>query len=344
MKIITIADVAKRAGVSKSTVSCVINAKKNVKPITRNHVLNVMKELHFRPKGIARNLKNKVSAKSIGIIIKDLQYPFYYSIAHGAKQYAKSKGYSLFIVSSDDEQVEEQNLSHLFSLLGIQGAIIAPIIEEDTEIEHLLNLKMLNYPFVLLGDVNGIQANVVAIDNNKAISRVVKYLFDSGHKKIVHFAGATNASHTQERIDAFKKAFSERELVYSENMVVSIGSFYEESFSNSMKYFKITKKKDFPTAIICFNDMQALAVMAVLGELNINVPKDISIIGNDDISYADIYKIPLSTIRAPQHEIGKRAAEILIKNIESQTILAIEKVLLDTELIIRESSRVLNAD
>jgi DNA-binding LacI/PurR family transcriptional regulator len=102
-------------------------------------------------------------------------------------------------------------------------------------------------------------------------------------------------------------------------------------------------REDYPTAIVCFNDQQALTVMTALKELNIRVPEDISIIGNDDIYYAKIYPIPLTTIRAPQQEIGKQAAEILIRNIESNTLLPTERVVLETEFIIRESSRVLNA-
>ncbi|MBK8945961.1 MAG: LacI family DNA-binding transcriptional regulator [Ignavibacteriae bacterium] len=339
MKKITIDTVAKHAGVSKSTVSAVINAKGNVKQITRDHILNIMKELNFRPTGIARNLKNKALEKSIGIIIKDLRYPFFTSIAFGAMEYANSKGYSTFIVSSENDHETEKKYLQLFSFTGIKGAIIAPIVKPESEIEHLFKLKMINYPFVLLADVQGIQANVVAIDNIRAIRRAVKFLIDCGHKKIIHFAGDPYSSHTKERIDGFKEAFSESNLIFEKKMVIPIGSFYNESFTNSMKYFKGIKQKDLPTAIVCFNDQQAVAVMAALKELNIKVPDDISIIGNDDISYADIYPIPLTTIRAPQHEIGKRAAEILIRNIESTLILPMEKLLLDTEFIIRESTK-----
>ena len=341
MKKITIEDVAKRCGVSKGTVSAVINAKNTVKPATRNHILEVMKELNFRPKGIARNLKNGVQDKSIGIILKDLNYPFYTSIASGAKEYANSKGYSLIVTSSENDHECEKKFSHFFSAKDIKGTIIAPIVEGSAEIEHLFKLKMINYPFVLLEDVKGIQANVVAIDNLRAIKKAVKYLIDSGHSKIVHFAGPPQSSHTQERIEGFRHAFSERTLVFNKDMIVSVGSKYEESYIKTIEYFK--NKKDFPTAIVCFNDQQALAVLAALKELKISVPEDISIIGNDDIYYAKIYPVSLTTIRAPQYEIGQRAAEILIRNIESSTILPIERVVLDTELIVRESTKVLNS-
>ncbi len=341
MKKITIDDVAKHAGVSKGTVSAVINAKNSVRPVTRDHILNVMKELNFRPKGVARNLKNGHQDKSIGVIIKDLNYPFYTSIASGVKEYAEGKGYSVIVSSSESDHECEKKFSHFFSTKDIKGAIIAPVVEGSSEIEHLFKLKMINYPFVLLEDVKGIQANVVAIDNLKAIKRAVKYLIDNGHTKIVHFAGPPNSSHTLERIEGFRHAFSERTLVFRKDMIVSVGSGYEESYKNTIEYFKNRVKEDYPTAIVCFNDQQALAVMSVLKELNIKIPDDISIVGNDDIYYARIYPVPLTTIKAPKREIGRKAAEILIRNIESPDLLPVEKVVLDTEFIIRESTKVL---
>ncbi len=343
MKRITIEDVAKRANVSKGTVSAVINVKNTVKPDTRDHILSIMKELNFRPKGVARNLKNGSQDKNIGIIIKDLNYPFYTSIASGAKEYANGKGYSVIVTSSEDDHECEKKFTHLFSIKDIRGAIIAPIVEGKAEIEHLFKLKMINYPFVLLEDVKGIQANVVAIDNLKAIKQAVKYLINSGHTKIVHFAGPPHSSHTYERIEGFRHAFSESPLVLNEDMIIPIGSHYETSHANTLKYFKNRDRKDYPTAIVCYNDQQALAVMTALEELNIRVPDDISIIGNDDISYAKIYPVPLTTIRAPQHEIGLKAAEILIRNIESPAQLQIERVVLETEFIIRKSSRILSS-
>ena len=226
--------------------------------------------------------------------------------------------------------------------MNIRGAIIAPSVEGDSEIQHLFKLKMLNYPFVLLADVKGIAANVVEIDNIRAINKAVEYLIKNGHKRIVHFAGPPESAHTKERIDGFHNAFSESSLVFNEEMIVPIGSNTKVSYEQTIKYFKGMKRKDYPTAIVCFNDLQALAVMSALGDLKIKVPKDISIIGNDDIHYAEIYSVPLTTIRSPQIEIGQKAAEILIRNIESSTSIPIERIMLDTELIKRKSTRKLN--
>jgi DNA-binding LacI/PurR family transcriptional regulator len=339
MKRITIEDVANRAGVSKGTVSAVLNGKNSVKPQTRERILEVMKELNFRPRGMARNLKNGDEDRSIGIIIKDLNYPFYTAIATGVREYAVKKGYQVIITSSENDHECEKKFTHIFSTKDIKGAIIAPIVEGEAEIEHLFKLKMINYPFVLLEEVKGIQANAVVVDNLKAVRQAVKYLFDGGHRKIVHFAGPPQSSHTQERIEGFRYAFSESTQAFHKDMVVSIGSRHEESFHNALAYFNKLRREDYPTAIVCFNDQQAMGVMSALRELEIRVPDDISIIGNDDIEYAKLYPVPLTTIRAPQEEIGRRAAEILIRNIESSVLLPPERVLLPTELVVRDSSK-----
>ncbi|HLP17577.1 MAG TPA: LacI family DNA-binding transcriptional regulator [Bacteroidota bacterium] len=341
MKKITIDEVAQKSGVSKGTVSAVINGKSTVKPSTRDHILDVMKDLNYRPKGVARNLKSGSQDKSIGIIIKDINYPFYTSIAAGALEYAASKGYSLLVTSSNSDHQWEKKYSHLFSAKDIKGVIIAPTVVGTTEIEHLFKLKMINYPFVLLEEVMGIQANVVAVDNIRAIKKAVKYLIDAGHTKITHFAGPENSSHTQERIEGFRYAFSESPLIFKKEFVAYIGADFDESFVKTKKYFAQKSREEYPTAIVCFNDRQALAVMLALKEMGIRVPEDISIVGNDDISYAKIYPVPLTTIRAPQHEIGRMAAEILIRNIESTAPFQVERVVLDTEFIVRESTRIL---
>jgi LacI family transcriptional regulator len=339
MKRITIEDVAARAGVSKGTVSAVLNGKNSVKPRTRELILEVMKELNFRPRGMARNLKNGSEDRSIGIIIKDLNYPFYTTIATGVREYAYQKGYQVVITSSENDHECEKKFTHLFSTKDIKGVIIAPIVEGEAEIEHLFKLKMINYPFVLLEEVKGIQANAVVIDNLKAIRQAVKYLIDGGHRHIVHFAGPPQSSHTQERIEGFRYAFSDSTLAFSREMIVSIGSRHEEAFRNTLAYFNNLERDAYPTAVVCFNDQQALAVMSALRELNIRVPEEISIIGNDDIDYAKLYPVSLTTIHAPQKEIGRRAAEILIRNIESPVLLPPEQVLLQTELVVRDSSR-----
>ncbi|HTX19023.1 MAG TPA: substrate-binding domain-containing protein [Bacteroidota bacterium] len=307
----------------------------------REYRLEIPKDPDLGPKGAARNLTIGLEEKSIGVIVKDLNYPFYTSVVAGAKEHAIGSGYAVVVASSDDDHESEKKLSHLFSAKDIKGTIMAPIVEGAAEIEHLFRLKRIGYPFVLLEPVRGIQANVVSIDNVKAIKTAVKYLMDGGHRRIVHFAGPQQSSHTQERIAGFRQAFSESSLVFRPEMIVAFGSHYDACFAKALAYFKGRNREEYPTAIVCFNDQQALAVMMALREMNIRVPDDVSIVGIDDIDYARVYPVPLTSIRTPQREIGRKAAEILIRNIESPAPPQPEQVSLDTELIIRQSTKAL---
>lgn len=336
---VTISDVARKAGVSKATVSGVINAKSTVNHETREHVLNVMKELNFRPKGTARNLKQVNLGKSIGLIIKDINNSFFTNIAMGVKEYAAKKGYLVFIASSENRNEDEIKFSDQFTAKDIKGAIIAPSLNGDAEIEHLFKLKLLNFPFVLLEKIKGIQTNVVRIDNRKAMKSAVNYLIDSGHTDIVHFSGAENASHTYECIDGFRSAYSESHLIFKNEMVIPMGVNHHESYKNCILYFKKRKQKNYPTAIICASDQQALGVVTALRELNLGIPEDISIIGYDDTLYANFYPVQLTNIRIPMRKMGFKAAEILIRNIESKVLLPPEDIVFNAELIIRKSTR-----
>jgi LacI family transcriptional regulator/LacI family repressor for deo operon, udp, cdd, tsx, nupC, and nupG len=344
VKKITIGDVARRAEVSIGTVSAVINEKKTVKPETRKAVLSAIKGLNYRPRGSARNLKSTdIYSSSIGLLIRELDNPFYMAIAKGVLEYAKSKGYLVIIASSEGDHTFEEKIIQGFSGKDIKGAIIAPVLEGTAEIEHLFSLKMLNFPFVLLENVRGIQANVVSIDNIKAMKDAMKYLFNNGHSKIIHFAGPKHASHTFERIDGFRQAYSESHFAFSSDMIISTGAHLEDGYKTCLEYFQNRSRDDFPTTIVCYNDLVALGVISALNEMRIKIPDEISIVGNDDIPFARHVPVQLTTIRAPMFELGRKATEILIRNIESSKPLQIENVMFKAEFIVRQSTKALQS-
>jgi len=286
MKKVTISDVAKNAGVSKGTVSAVINSRSTVTAKTREHVLRVMKELNYRPLGQARNLKGQKIEKSIGLIMRELDNPFYTSVAVGIKKYANSRDYILIIASSESDHQTEEDISQLFAAKDVKGVIIAPVIDGTVEIGHLFRLKMINYPFVMLEEVQGILANVVSINNVKATTEAVKYLIEHGHKNIVHFAGPKFASHAYERMEGFRNAFSESHLVFNDDLIICCGSHFHDGYEKGKAYFKTIDKVKFPMAVVCYNDVVALGLMSALHHMNIAVPEQVSIIGNDDIEFA----------------------------------------------------------
>ncbi len=341
-KKVTIDDVAVHAGVSKGTVSAVINDKPTVNSQTRERVLKSIQELNYRPKGVARNLK-KEKAQSIGLVVKEINNPYISALILGVKEYACEKNYSLYVASSEGDHIEECHMIGMFSAKDFSGIIISPVLGNPAEINHLFSLKKMNCPFVLLEELEGIHANVVSINNLKATKEVTRYLFELGHSKILYFAGPRYTSHTKEKLAGFREAFSESPYIFNqEKMVVWCGSQLNQGYQTGLKYFENRSRDEFPTGIVCFNDLSALGLMSALNELGIQVPDEISVVGHDNIELAARWPIPLTTVHVPIREIGKKAAELLIRNIESEESLPAELTEMDSELIVRDSTRTLS--
>ena len=254
-------------------------------------------------------------------------------------QRASELGYLVVITSSEGSHSREEEITRVFSHREIKGAIIAPVLQGTAEIDHLFRLKMINFPFVLLENVPGIQANVVAIDNIGAMLDAVKYLINNGHTRIVHFAGPDHASHADERIQGFKRAYMESSLTFKEELIVPTGAHLESGYETCLAYFDQRPQLDYPSAIVCYNDLVAIGVISALQRLDIPVPTRVSVIGSDDIPLAEHLPVRLTTIRAPMLDLGRKAAEILIRNIESPTPLPLENVVLDGSLVVRDSTR-----
>ncbi len=340
---VTITDVAEKAGVSAATVSNVINNRPGVSQSTRELVLQTIREVNYRPSGTARNLKRKSGKPCIGVVVKELDNPYYTDVASGIREYADSRGYTVFLTSSGGDYHREKTAINEFTVKDIDGIVIAPsLTDPEAEISHLFHLQELNFPFVLLEKIQGIRASVVDIDHIAATKSAVKYLIDAGHTQIVHFAGPDYTTHTNERIAGVRTAYSESHLVFNEEQtIVSAGAHLEDGYQTAMGYFQDRSPAEYPTAIVCFNDLIALGAVAALNDLGISVPAQVSIMGDDDIKFARRCPIPLSTIHTPRHELGQTAAEILIESIESPQTPKMRTVMLESRLVIRQSTRVL---
>jgi LacI family transcriptional regulator/LacI family repressor for deo operon, udp, cdd, tsx, nupC, and nupG len=343
MKKPTISDVAKLAGCSVGTVSAVINGKDTVRRETRQKVHIAINQLNFRPTSSAKNLKSGIVGRSVGIIIRDLVSPFYSEIAMGAKEYASEKGYSLFIMTS--ESSHEKEIEAIDNLLekGVQGSIISPVITEKAEIDHFFYLKSINFPFVLMANVSGLQANVVSIDGFSATRKVVQHLVESGYERIVYFAGLYPSAHTRERREGFRRGIGESPLVLSDDMIFPAGNTFKEGLAKGLEFFRNRKNMEFPLAVVCYNDLVALGLHSALTQLGIMVPEEVAIVGYDDIVFAKHCPTPLTTVKTPRVELGRKAAEILIKSIESGQPSSFETILLPTEMVFRESTRKIKA-
>lgn len=336
----TIQDVADLAGVSKATVSAVLNDKGTVKESTRNEVLEAMRQLNYRPRPAARRRSVSDDVRSVGFVQRDAGNPYYAEIIQGAESYLRERGYITLVAASGGDFKAEQRIINLFTLKDVDGILLTPVLDNETDLTHIFDLKRRNVRFVLLEEIRGVQANLVDVDNVEGAKAGAQHLIELGHLKIVHFAGPEYSLHSEERVDGVRSAYSESQLVFSPGLVVRAGDSLEDGYRTGLQYFRERASEDRPTAVTCYNDLVALGLCRALEELGLRVPEDVSVIGYDDLKLIDYLSSAsrLTSVRVPKFEVGRTAAEILHNEIETATPGPPSKVYLKAELVVRETT------
>ena len=336
----TLQDVADLAGVSKGTVSAVLNDKKTVKESTRAEVLEAIRRLNYRPRAAARRRTSTETLRSVGFVLREIGNPYYAEIITGAESYLRERGYVMLVAASEGDFKAEQRIINLFTLKDVDGILLTPVLDNETDLSHIFDLKRRNVPFVLLEEIRGIQANLVDVDNVDGAKLAARYLIELGHAHIVHFAGPQYSLHSEEREDGVRSAYSESRLIFSNRLVVRAGDSLEAGYRTGLQYFRELHPDDRPTAVTCYNDLVALGLCRALQELGLRVPDDVSVVGYDDLNILNYLSATsrLTSVRVPKFEVGRTAAEILHNEIEDAGPGAPRKVYLKAELVVRETS------
>jgi LacI family transcriptional regulator len=332
-------DVARLAAVSKATVSAVLNGTGMVKESTRERVLGAIELLNYRAAPVVIGHARAGGQKSLGLIIKEVDNPYYAEVVLGARAVAEENGYSLFVASSEGEYESERRAVALLRAKGIDGLIVTPVLHAGSDLSHLFDLKRRNFPFVLIEQVLGVPASLVDVENVDASRHAVEYLIAQGHSKLVYFAGPTYSMHSQERIDGTRRACSSSHLMFTDEHIVRAGAHLADGYRAGLAYFSAQSAESRPTAAICYNDLVATGLYRALAELGLRVPDDVSVIGFDDIPLAEYLSVPLTTVRMPKARMGALAAQILIRHVEAHTVLPPQRAMLESELIVRASVR-----
>jgi DNA-binding LacI/PurR family transcriptional regulator len=339
----TIQDVAEKAGVSKATVSAVLNDKTTVKESTRERVLEAMQQLNYRPRAAARQRLSTEKMQFVGFVLREIGNPYYAEIITGADTVLREHGYITLVAATEGDFKTEQRITRLFTHKDVDGILLTPAMDGDTDLSHIFELKRHNVSFVLLEEIRGIQANLVDVDNVQGAKAAVLHLIELGHAHIVHFQGPEYSLHSQERLSGFRRAFSESELVFSDRLVVQAGDSLENGYRTGLDFFSRCLKKgkgECPTAATCYNDLVALGLIRALDELGLKVPDDVSVVGYDDLKLLQYLTAAsqLTSVRVPKYEVGRTAAELLHRQIEAETAGPPRKVYLHAELVVRETT------
>jgi len=332
----TIDDVARTAGVSKGTVSAVLNNKPTVSPDTRARVESVMEQLHYRRLRAPSQKPVNREMPTLAFVIKELNNPFYAEVSSGADHAAMEAGYHLMVVSSHGNAQHERSLCALLPRLGVKGLILSPVLGGEFDLSHLYELKKSGFPFVLLENAGSKQiwTNYVDSDNVQAMKMASLQLIDAGYTHVLHFAGPPYSAHAFERQEGFRHAFSESSRTFREDMIIQTGATSQDGYRSAMR---VLPSLNGTVGIVCFNDLVALGVLKALHELQMRVPEEVGVIGFDNLEILRFMPQGLSTVGSNNHEMGRLAVEILIRAIQ-QPSTKLEQHSLPSQFIQRETT------
>lgn len=308
----TIRDVATLAKVSVATVSRVINKKKYVHSDTEQKVLQAMKQLNYKPNSIARGLSGK-SMNVIGLIIPSIINPFFPELARGVEDVAHKHGYTVILCNSDDQKSKEKSYIELLKSRSIDGIIFSSSTLSHDDVGKIKDNKI---PLVLMDRAgNSDKYSTIRINNKEGVKLAVDHLLQEGCSKIAHIYGPQDISTARERLKMFEEIASVYEW-YTPTLMVP-GNFSIEGGRKAVEML-IDRHPDVD-GIFAGNDLMAVGALKQLHQLGIKVPDQIIICGFDGIQISQMTHPELSTVAQPIYEMGKKAAETLINEIEGLT-------------------------
>ncbi|MTI96439.1 MAG: LacI family transcriptional regulator [Firmicutes bacterium] len=330
---VTIKDVALRAGVSASTVSRALSGKIPVDPATRDRVLQAVEELGYRPNVIAQGLKFGRS-QTIGLIIPSIRNLVFPDAVQGISQVARERGYNVILCDSEeDPELERELVDNLHRRL-VDGLILSTARGNG---EHIEALRKAGCPVVLLLRHLGASVDAVIADNYQGGQLAGNFLADQGFRKLAIVSGPRDLDLFQQRFQGFVDALKEADLVVPEPMIVQATSAWQESYKGMLA---LLDRGSVPEAVFATSDPQALGVMKAIRERGLRVPDDISVLGFDNLEHSSLMDPPLTTISQPFFEMGRRAAQRLFELQVAKKPLPPNVEKLPVELVVRDSVRI----
>jgi LacI family transcriptional regulator len=335
MSVTSVRDVAQRASVSVGTVSNVLNRPDKVAAATVARVLQAIDELGFIRNDAARQLRAGHS-KTIGLVVLDVRNPFFTDVARGAEDQAASAGLTVILGNSDESSVREGTYLDLFEEQRVHGVLISPFGDITARLERL---RQRGIPAVLVDRSSGDASfSSVSVDDLAGGRLAVEHLIAQGRTRIAFVGGPLEIRQVADRLAGARLAVEERpdvslEVVELEALSVLAGRAAGVGIAER-------PADDRPDAVFAANDLVAMGVLQALmmQDADIVVPRDVALIGYDDIDFASAAVVPLSSIRQPSALIGQTAVEILLEQ-ASDPSTPPRQVVFEPELVVRESTR-----
>jgi LacI family transcriptional regulator len=326
----TIVDVARRAGVSVSTVSHVVNRTRHVNPDTLSLVEEAIAFVGFRPNALARSLK-RASTESVGIAISAISNPYFSDTICAIEAECARLGMMVFLSDTQDDPAQELKVVQALHQRRVDGIILAPSADPESRAVAYLNAHRI--PFVLVDRLLSNRYDQVGVQNKSSMQLLVAHLLSHGHTRIGYVAGQCGFSTTRERIDGYRAALKAAGIALDETLVRRPDGRTDGAAASTGELLDMESP---PTAIAAGNNMALIGVMHSLRERGLYVPNDIALVGFDDFEWADYFEPRLTVIAQPCQAIGREAAALLIERIGNMDGKR-RTIRLRTDLVLRTS-------
>ncbi|MFE9693125.1 LacI family DNA-binding transcriptional regulator [Micromonospora sp. NPDC005806] len=325
----TIADVARRAGVSATTVSRFL-AGQSVR--AADTIRAAVQELDYRPSPVARSLRSG-RTRSIALVVPDVTNPFFAAVVKGAEAVARQDDYNLFLYNTDENV--DREVSVLADLVGrVDGVILAPTVESD---DAPLRAHQAGLPVVFLDrEIGGSPMfDAVLVDNAGGSRRAAEHLLDLGHRRIAIVNGTQHSTPGRQRREGFLETLKSRGVEPPE-AYHELGDFREEGGYQSV--MRLLALEHPPTAIYVTNNLMTIGALRALHDLGVRVPDQVSLVGFDDLQLAALLPPPLTVVDRPMEEQGALAMRLLLGRLQDSQDSTPRRIVLETKLLVRGST------
>ncbi|MBI1281131.1 MAG: substrate-binding domain-containing protein [Anaerolineaceae bacterium] len=327
----TLRDVAKFANVSEATVSRVLNNHASVNEVLRERVNHAIEILNYQPNRAARRLRSP-SSSVIGLIISDIENPFFLSLIRGLEDAAYAQKMNVILCNSDEDLKKQARYLDVMTAERVAGLILVP--SPGTKATTLRSLLQTGIPFTLLDRfVDGVDADVAKVDNIGGAYNAVKHAAELGYSRIGAVINSGNISTGVERYEGYVKALGNANIPLDSN-IVKYGDFSVESAFKATQ--ELISQPNPVEAIFAANNLMSLGVLRALRDVGKRVPEDVALIGFDDMPWLSEFSPPLTAVAQPSYELGQEAIHLLLRRI-AQPSAPTRTVTLQTRLIIRQS-------
>jgi DNA-binding LacI/PurR family transcriptional regulator len=330
---VSIKDVARAAGVSHSTVSRALAHSPLIPEATRRRVERAAHKLGYTPNAMARGLVTRHS-RAIGVIVTSIADPFVAEIVRGIEQLAGDHGYRVVLSTSHNNPEREVNAVKALREWRVDSVIVA-----SSRVGALYQplLKEIGAPIVLINNQSHQASRAIhsiAVDDVRGGELATRHLIELGHRVIGHVRGPASHRAAQNRLRGYRRALQRAGVPYDSTLVVNGDGRVE----GGEQVLRLLEHQPVPTAIFCYNDMTAIGALRALRSRGWRVPRDLSLVGFDNILLASYVDPPLTTIAQPMFEMGQRAMEMALTLIRAPRA-RVADVTIQGELIVRASTR-----